>query len=459
MSQETADDNLIDRRMALAREWDETVAEVQKLEGFEDFLRPPKLQDLLPAAEYGPVVVVNVSQWRCDALILDRDEDREHDGECDPDPAHKHYRVLTVPLEQLSLEETGQRTRFYLETLETVEHAYEALAAAKAGLAESDPPRSAILAERRAVRAVDEAEAAADEMLTALQAWMWEVIAQPVLDELEYGKPPSDDPATWPHVWWCPTGALTVLPLHTAGYHGEPVDGGPARTVLDRVVSSYTPTLRALIDARKPDRRISSDDEPADLDRMLVVSVSEVDGQVPLNTEAESKVLADLFGDSRTELPEGKATRDAVRAALGLHRWVHFSCHGDQDLQDPSSGGLRLYDGMLTIADLTAERFHGDFAGLSACKTAMGGINLLDEAITLAAALHYLGYRHVVATLWSVQNKMASQVFTSLYQRIVIDGRLQPDLAAGALHHAVRDLRRQYPDQPHTWTAFTHTGP
>jgi hypothetical protein len=34
---------------------------------------------------------------------------------------------------------------------------------------------------------------------------------------------------------------------------------------------------------------------------------------------------------------------------------------------------------------------------LSACKTAVGGVDLLDEAITLAAALHYTGYRNVVA--------------------------------------------------------------
>ena len=33
--------NVVDRRMALAREWDDLVAQVRKLEGFEDFLMPP----------------------------------------------------------------------------------------------------------------------------------------------------------------------------------------------------------------------------------------------------------------------------------------------------------------------------------------------------------------------------------------------------------------------------------
>jgi CHAT domain-containing protein len=42
----------------------------------------------------------------------------------------------------------------------------------------------------------------------------------------------------------------------------------------------------------------------------------------------------------------------------------------------------------------------------------VGGVDLLDEAITLAAALHYTGYRHVVAALWSVDNR-TSEIFQS----------------------------------------------
>jgi CHAT domain-containing protein len=114
---------------------------------------------------------------------------------------------------------------------------------------------------------------------------------------------------------------------------------------------------------------------------------------------------------------------------------------------------------MLTIADITAEQFHADFAGLSACKTAVGGVDLPDEAITLAAAMHYTGYRHVVATLWSVKDDASSEVFTTLYDRIAVDGSLRPDLAAAALHDAVRNLRKQFPMWPHTWTPFAHIGP
>ncbi len=56
-------------------------------------------------------------------------------------------------------------------------------------------------------------------------------------------------------------------------------------------------------------------------------------------------MLLDAFpADRRTVLDEPAPPGEAVRAALPEHRWVHFSCHGDQDLEDPSRGGLLLRD-------------------------------------------------------------------------------------------------------------------
>jgi hypothetical protein len=342
-----------------------------------------------------------------------------------------------------------------LDVLHTVEDALrELIEAENETMGASD--RAPIVRYRRAKQALDAAVAAVDLMLVDLQSWMWDSIAGPVLKELGLTETPAGDSSVWPRVWWCPTGALTVLPLHTAGYHGDSQDGS-ARTVLDRVVSSYTPSLRALLDARDPGRQISAADDV--LDRMLLVSVGDAHGQIPLQVEGERDVLLDLLSDSVTDLLDEEATREAVRAELTKHRWVHFSCHGDQDLLDPSTGGLWLYDEKLTIADISAARFHGDYVGLSACKTAVGGIELLDEAITLAAALHYMGYRHVVATLWSVEQQASEDVFTAVYRRIAADGRLRPELAAVGLHDAVRELREQYRDSPQLWTPFTHTGP
>lgn len=447
MTDSVRDETVIDRRMALAREWDEIVEQVRDLDGFESFLRPPPLETLLPAAAGGPVVIVNVSRWRCDALIVT--------------PAGVRVRELPG----LTLDDATDRASRYLGVLQSAESAtsdYRCLRQQRQG----DRTREAIAELQSSARRLSAAVSDADVLLTELQRWLWEVIAEPVLDEIGLTsamprEATEDDlaaqeaeEAAWPRLWWCPTGPLTLLPLHTAGYHDE--RGGTApRTVLDRVVSSYTPTLRALLEARR-----SPAGTVPDADRLLVVALEHTPGQPPLDGAADDlDSLARLFPSSHTALVGPAATRAAVLEELPRHRWVHFACHGDQNLTAPSDGALVLFDGRLTIANLSTGLFSGEFAGLAACKTAVGGVNLLDEVITLAAALHYTGYRHVVAALWSVHDTTTSAIFAAVYARLGRDGGLSAEHAAAALHRAVLAARERHPNAPRQWAPFTHTGP
>jgi len=155
------------------------------------------------------------------------------------------------------------------------------------------------------------------------------------------------------------------------------------------------------------------------------------------------------------------ATRRAVLDALPDHSWVHFACHGGQHSTDPSRSAVALWDGALTVADLTegVSVDRAQLAFLSACQTATGSIRLLDEAIHLAAAAQLLGYRHVLATLWTIEDAPAPRVAETVYGYLSHGGRLDGAEAATALHHAVQALRRERPDQPLVWAPYIHTGP
>lgn len=403
----------IDRRIALAREWDELVEHVRQLEGFEDFLRPPPLESLLDAAVGGPVVIVNVSQWRCDALIITRDG------------------VEVTALPDLTTEEVAQRTSAFLNALD------------------SGAPASQELSFTAALEARARSLAQRDEVLRSTTEWLWDAVADPVLTALGATQAVSTDAPT--RLWWCPTGLLTLLPLHGAGYH----QAGDGRTVLDRVVSSYTPTLRALAEARKP-----RPDVTADAGRLLFVGVPEVPDQLQMTEDVarEQAFLEEHFPGRMTVLSGGDATVTAVHAQLPRHRWIHLSCHGYQDPRDPSAAGFELSDGTLTVTRLSAVQYSGELAFLSACRTATGGVDLPDEVITLAAALNYTGYRHVVATLWSVDPAIAADVTSAVYAEMITGRTFEPDRSAFALHHAVRALRDG--GRPlDEWLPFTHTGP
>lgn len=426
-AEETPGENLnvsraVDRRMALASEWEEIVTQVRAEGSSPGFLGPPRLANLLSAAADGPVVVVNVSQHRCDALLVTADGTR------------------LVPLPLLRADDVLSYSIRYFGAYSSVDRA---------------------VARKDGEKAIEAARTARERTLTVTLGWLWDTVTEPVLAALGLGDAPLDGQPL-PRVWWCPTGLLTLLPLHAAGHYENPEDsrdpehsGGPApRSVLDRVVSSYTPTVKALADARDtaaPD---------TDTGTLLFVGMPKTQGAEPLpGATADRDLLAGALGDRCRVLYGPDATADAVRAELPKHQSAHFSCHGEQNLFKPSEAGLRLHGGTLTVADLSTTSYQREFAFLSACKTATGGTTLPDEAISLAAALHYTGYRHVIATLWSVDDDAAAEIAEHVYGDLIANGRFVPAGSARALHSAVQCLRGTTPHKPSRWIPFIHTGP
>ncbi|CAM5712331.1 hypothetical protein SBADM41S_06275 [Streptomyces badius] len=191
-------------------------------------------------------------------------------------------------------------------------------------------------------RGVDEAVAMM-RRLSGTLGWLWDAVAAPVLEHLGLDSVPHEgDP--WPRVWWCATGLLSFLPLHAAGRGAA--DSGT--WVLDRAVSSYTPTVRALVRARDGLASGGRDRPPpgrAARPSPLVVALAETPGAAPLAGVArEVELLGELLPGGRL-LAGSEATVAAVGRALEAHPWVHFSCHGVNEPLDPSRSGLVLYDG------------------------------------------------------------------------------------------------------------------
>lgn len=395
---------LAETRHALARRWSELLSEVRGLPGLANFLRPPSVPELVAAAAEGPVVVVNVSVYRCDALVVTADAG-----------------VAVVPLPGLTLDAVVTRAAEFIDGVET---AYGG-------------------------NGVDEAVAMM-RTLSGTLGWLWDTIAAPVLGHLGLRGPAQGTP--WPRLWWCPTGWLSFLPLHAAG-HGHPDSG---TWVMDRAVSSYTPTLRALVRARAG----LVTGTPA-LPSPLVVALPDTPGAAPLPGVArEAELLSELFPGARL-MTGPDATVEAVGGALDAHPWVHFSCHGVSELLNPSESGLILYDGKLTVSDVATRRpVTPQLAMLSACSASQGGIELSDEAVQLASSFQLAGYPHVIGTLWPIADKLATHLTEAFYTALAEDiARGRPIDPAAALHHPVRALRDRYAQAPHLWAAHIHTGP
>ena len=420
-----------EQNMALATEWKALVAEADMGDGLQ-VLRSFKLDDLLPAAEHGPIAILNTSRLRCDALLV------------------RPEGVDTLHLGGLTLESVIDKTNEYLLVLHKVDRAVLDLQQARSHLDRDHDSLAAIRQYTTAKWELQRASIARDESLRALLRWLWDEIAEPVLNALGItGKPGLG--CTWPRIWWCPTGPISLLPLHAAGYYDEEDPDG--FSVLDRAVSSYTPTLRALLQARRP-----LDSEPGNAD-ILIVAVPEAQDEVPLtNVSRERDFLRSLFPGRYTLLEGERATAAAVEEELRRHRLAHFACHGGQDLVDPIRGGVLLHDGMLTIGNIGAQRYTGELAFLSACKTAVGGVRVPDEAVTLAAVLQFTGYQQVIGTMWSVFDGAAANITEGVYTRLHMSDRFDPHNAARALHLTIRHLRDVEQLPPAVWAPFIHSG-
>ena len=254
-------------------------------------------------------------------------------------------------------------------------------------------------------------------------------------------------------MWWCATGPLAFLPIHAAGIYSK---SEPGFNISDYVVSSYTPTLAAIIGARESH-------QVRDKYRgLLAISQPSTPGQSALpNTEVELNIIEEQATKFGVRLLRGpKASMESVIEGMEAHSWVHLACHGVQDTIDPLKSAFCLHNKRLELSTIITKSFpYADFAFLSACQTAAGDEKLPEEAVHLAAGLMLAGYGSVIATTWSIKDKDAPVIAGHVYTKLFSDTEPDSSGSAVALHHAVKLLRQQVGDSEFlSWVPFIHVG-
>ncbi len=391
-----------DTRIRLAQECDEIMSEIRAKPGFRHFLAPVPYSELAagltrgPAAR-GPVVMINPSRDGCHALITH--------------PAAPRVQVIDL---NLRLEEAK---------------------------AQAD----------RLVRALASRDRAA---LIEILGWLWSTITEPVLVKIGHTRARNaNDP--WPRVWWCPAGPLSFMPFHAAGRYNK--DGSvyhEGDRALDRVISSYTTKLSALAPPES--------DTALTRARQLSVGIENHPALPALPAVAtEMAALKNRFPAEagHQQLLESKATREAVLSGLRGHSWLHFACHATVNYDNPDRSGFALWDNFLTLGDLARQPGRSrELAFLSACSTAKGSAQHPDEAIHLAAAMQFLGYRHIIAACWELDDSIAPDIACRVYARLTRHGWPDCTRTAEALHEAIRSLPRSQAN-PMLWAPYIHLGP
>ncbi|KAJ2924743.1 hypothetical protein H1R20_g12357, partial [Candolleomyces eurysporus] len=429
----------------LAKEWNDVLDSIRSIPELKNFLRPPSASDLLDnLPQSGPVVVINVHRNRCDALalLLGLDE-----------PIH-------IPLPNFSFDQAELLRQRMQKTLVT------------SGLRTRGDSVDTE-EDKRGIKPALRTKGGRNVLEDVLKE-LWLNVVHPILDHLGFQAVEEGEmPRT--RIWWCATGPLAFLPVHAAGIYNSTTSGS---LLADYAVSSYTPTVTALVDRVKrtgPNEASSRSVNSTSRTKVLLVSVPNAEGLPPIpGTTREIRAIEEqLKGSSNKEpsdvqsttMERESATTKSVLDSMGEYSCVHFACHAVQNSSDPLRSGFFLHDGTLELADIIRKDLRAsdeptaslDLAFLSACQTSTGDEKLSEEAVHLAAGMLAAGYQGVVATMWSIQDYYAPELAKDFYAGL-LGSRSE---AAYSLHLATRKLREKLGNSPSSllsWVPYVHFG-
>src|SRR6267154_5746962 len=270
--------DLMVRQQVLLKDRDALISQIRGLPGFENFLLPLSFDALRSASSSGPVIIINHCKLGSDILIVFHDSPPSHI----PTPYDFFDRANCSKVELLTAQQKdGLDSGSYQKTL------------------------SFVLKE------------------------LYELVGRPVIERLNKVGVPEQS-----RVWWCPTSVFGYLPLHAMG--PIPSDSGDLCYFSDLYITSYTPTLSALIASRKPD---SGTQTPA-LPTLLVARPS----PSPPGAWPDAQVIRDL--DLRaTCLSQGNATLATVLDGLQRHQFACIAYNGDIKTRRPFEASIRFPNG------------------------------------------------------------------------------------------------------------------
>ncbi|KAI0252395.1 CHAT domain-containing protein [Lactifluus subvellereus] len=378
---------------------DKVVLRIQALPGFENFWRPVPFCHLQTAAMGGPVVIINLSEYCSDILIIRSNHPVVHI----PTPTNFFHRVTKLA-HQLS--ETRKSYR-----LESKKY---------------------------------------DRVLRQTLEELSELVGQPVANRLmELGIPEHS------RIWLCPTSVLASLPVHAAG----PISlrTNVKRYLRDIYVCSYTPSLSALIASKSRNLSGSSSGQPS------LLIVGQPDESLPGVDSETRSIECLVGSGSVTRIAGEAATSENVIARLPMHPWVHFACHGMLQPGRPFESSFLLQHNIhLTLLRIAKSHLPtAELAFLAACHPAeLTEDGTPDEVLHLTAAMQFSGFRSVIGTMWAMVDEDGQDLSGYFYGKIFATGAqvASYEKSARALRHATQKLRAEKGVSLERWVNFVHYG-
>ncbi|CAM1508780.1 Fc.00g056280.m01.CDS01 [Cosmosporella sp. VM-42] len=394
------------RRLEALAELDACIHEIRGTAGHERFMLGQETAEMQECAAGGSIVVVNITEFRSDAIIV------------------SPTAIKTLNLPMIAAEDV----RAWLGKKWT-------------GRRPERPQKNR-------------------EYLDYL-SWLWKTCVKQILDEICHSHATENTENSLPRIWWIGTGLASSMPFHAAGIHSA----DPTENAFSRVVSSYTPSIKALAYAQH--RATATESVKGSV---LIATMPTTPGNascpdLPGVIEEKNQLMGVVNGHLPIQYQELPSVEDVVKSLRNCCI-AHFACHGFTDQLDPSKSGLILQSQgeqdrltVHTVSELSLR--NAQIAYLSACSTAENrSARLSDEVIHVVSGFQVAGFPHVIGCLWPSIDRVCVEVAGRFYGSLLRgkmtcwDGRE----VALALRDAVMKVRKTELMMPLAWAQFVHFG-
>lgn len=132
-----------------------------------------------------------------------------------------------------------------------------------------------------------------------------------------------------------------------------------------------------------------------------------------VNSEREANEISNKL--KTKPLIYEEANKENILNSMQNKKIIHFSGHGNFNIDNPMESSLELFDNDLYLKDLENSNINSELIVLSSCESGLTSISGLDENKGMVNYLQINGVRYVIAPLWSVIDEYTLELFKHFY--------------------------------------------
>jgi CHAT domain-containing protein/tetratricopeptide (TPR) repeat protein len=184
-----------------------------------------------------------------------------------------------------------------------------------------------------------------------------------------------------------------------------------------------------------------------------------------LNTRLEAASIQQAVGHEQAFVALGfdANLQTLMSPAMQDYRIWHLATHGVYDETTPEFSGLVFSlvspdgsptYGFLKAHDIAYMQLRPELVVLNACNSAAGE-NLSGEGVMgLSYSFLRAGVKHVISTLWNIDDTVSRQLMVTFYQEMMRNGN---DAAAALRQSQLVVMRQRHSSDPYYWAGFELT--